>query len=138
MDLITMARNLGKQIQLEQEYKNFVATKEITENDAELQNMIGEFNLLRAQMSEEMSNAVKNEKKTEELNTKLVKIHGEIVKNPLMADYNKAREEADGMMEKVNLILSASVSGENPETVDVNPPKGGCSAGCSGCSSDCH
>ena len=54
MDIIELTRKLGAAIQQEQSYKNFMAIREKNDNNEELQKQIGEFNLLKMQLDEEL------------------------------------------------------------------------------------
>ena len=69
MDVIQMARELGKMIQLDGRYLEYVSAKEKNDNDADLQQMIGEFNLKRMELNNEMSKADKSEEKLAKLDT---------------------------------------------------------------------
>ena len=53
MDLIQMTRELGKAIQASEEYRKMQEAQTACDGDAVLQDGIGEFNLLRMQISTE-------------------------------------------------------------------------------------
>ena len=52
MDMITMARELGKAIQESELYKNMQAANEVTENSAELQSKLNEFSDVRVKLNQ--------------------------------------------------------------------------------------
>ena len=63
MALTDLARQMGKEIQASEEYKNLNAAKEANDNDAELQDLIGKFNLKRIEINTAMSAEKKDEEK---------------------------------------------------------------------------
>ena len=54
MDLIKMAREMGKEIQATEAYKAYEAAKKANDEDEALQNGINEFNLKRMALNQEM------------------------------------------------------------------------------------
>ena len=54
MDIIEAARQLGKAIQNDPRYLAFYAAKDANDADQALQEQIGQFNLLKMQIDEEM------------------------------------------------------------------------------------
>ena len=65
MDLIQLARDLGTAIQEDEAYITLQMAKTANDNDKDLQDAIGEFNLKRIAISEEMN------KKEEDYFTKI-------------------------------------------------------------------
>ncbi|MEG1027908.1 MAG: YlbF family regulator, partial [Oscillospiraceae bacterium] len=63
MDLILKARELGQLIQQSEEYKRLEASKTANDNDKELQDLIGKFNLTRTSLSMAMQEESKDEEK---------------------------------------------------------------------------
>ena len=53
MDAIQAVRELGKAIQADERYIEYARAKKVNDEDAELQNLIGEFNLIRQNASME-------------------------------------------------------------------------------------
>ena len=74
MDAISMARELGKQIQADERYKAYHTARELNDKDESLQKLIADFNEKRMELSGEMA---KPDKDTE----KLQKLDGEIKKH---------------------------------------------------------
>ena len=54
--------------------------------------------------------------------------------NPNMIAYNTTKQEVDRMMNFVTQILTGSVNGEDPDSIEEQT---GCSGSCEGCSG-CH
>ena len=90
MDVIQMARELGKMIQLDGRYLEYVSAKEKNDNDADLQQMIGEFTLKRMELNNEMSKADKSEEKLAKLDTAIRELYGTIMANENMKQFTVA------------------------------------------------
>ena len=54
--------------------------------------------------------------------------------DPAMVEFNTAKVEVDQMMNEINIILSKTLDGEDPETCTV---ESGCSGSCATCGG-CH
>lgn len=135
MDTISMARELGKLIQADARYDAYVKAKEANDKDEELQKLINEFTAKRYELNMEMSKTDKDADRLKELDGVIKNIYGEIMVNPNMAEFNKAKNAMDGMLAEINNIITASANGEDPETCPSQPS--GCSGSCSTCGG-CH
>ena len=133
MDIITMARELGKLIQQDERYKRIDAAKKANDEDEKLQELIAKFNLKRSELSVEMSQENKNPEKLNQLDKELKALYQEVMANPNMAEFNAAKAEVDGMMNFISTILYGSVNGEDPDTIEMQACCGGNCSGCSGC-----
>ena len=73
MEAIKAARELGKVIQADERFKEYHAAKEINDADEGLQELIGEFNLIRQKLGLEASkrdgDESRDQAKIDELNT---------------------------------------------------------------------
>lgn len=135
MDLIQMTRELGKAIQATEEYKKMQEVQAACDADSALQDGIGEFNLVRMQLTAETQKPEKDEALITELNGKLQSVYTTVMGNENMMAYNIAKQDLDAMMQKVQGLLTLCLNGEDPDTCEV--PEGGCSGSCSSCSG-CH
>ena len=133
MDIIEMTRELGKAIQKDDRYLNMQLATQNCEDDQQLQDLIGEFNLKRLAINNETSGEDADEGKLRTLNEKLRHVYAQIMQNPNMTAYNMAREEMDGLMNRVTAIITKSVEGEDPETADYEASCTGSCATCGGC-----
>ena len=134
MDIIELARELGKKLQKEDIYLKFQLAKQAADEDTELQKMINEFGLKREEISEETS---KNEneqdsERLQKLNREMRKVYAQIMTNERMINYNDTKDEFDVLMKRITTIIQESSEGENPETADYIPCTGSC-ATCGGC-----
>lgn len=135
MDVIQLTRDLGKAIQQDDAYVQFSLAQTASDNDEELQKMIGDFNLLRAQINQEMTKPEKDTMKIDEMNKQLQESYQAIMKKPNMIAFNAAKEGVDQMMTKINALLSGAVNGQNPDEIDLEAACAGDCSGCAGCGS---
>ncbi len=135
MDIITLARQLGAAIQEQDVYLEYQAAKAANDNDEALQNLIGEFNLLRMSLSAELqkSDEEKSQSKIDELNNQLQNTYNAVMENDSMKKFNEAKTSMDAMTNKITSILAMCIEGEDPETCEP----AGCSGSCSTCGG-CH
>lgn len=133
MDIIELTRQLGKAIQEDERYADYNIAKERNDADEELQNLIGEFNLLRQNLAMEQSKpeAEQSEEKIAELNAKMQTAYNTIMTNENMADYTMAKAAMDKLMNQVNTILTHALNGDDPMTCATEAPT--CSGSCSTC-----
>ena len=134
-NIIKSVRELGKAIQADETFKAYIAAKMDADNDETLQNAIGEFNLVKMQISEETQKEDKDEAKLQELNVQLRKCYADIIANEKMQKYNNANQLYSGLINKVYAILELCCNGEDPETCE--PEEHSCSGSCSTCGG-CH
>lgn len=133
MDVIQMARDLGKAIQQEQAYLKLQVAQQNSDNDQKLQDLIGEFNLKRMSINNEAQKSDRDDDKLQRLNQEMRNVYSDIMKNENMIAYNEAKGELDTILQRVLAIISQSANGENPETTDYNPSCSGSCSSCSGC-----
>ena len=136
MDIITLARELGKEIQKDERYLSLQVARQNSDEDEALQQLIGDFNLKRLAISNEGGREDRDEEKLQALNEELRDCYDQIMRNPNMLAYNAAKEELDLLLQRVNAIVGASAQGGDPETADYEP-QSACGGDCSGCAG-CH
>lgn len=134
MDAIKMTRELGKAIQQDERFIRYAKARLANDNDKDLQNAIGQFNIIRMELDKEVSSDQNNEEKVKELNEKLRKAYGEIMSSAAMVEYNTSKAELDSLVNQINTIISKTLDGEDPETCETSS---GCSGSCSTCGG-CH
>ncbi len=136
MNAIEMTRELGKLIQQDERYLTYHKAKELNDKDEALQGLIGEFNLKRLELNTEMSKLEKDSEKLSKLDSEIKSLYGNIMANENMASFNDAKNEMDNLLSKINMIITMSANGENPETCSVEQPSS-CGGSCSTCGG-CH
>ncbi len=134
IDPITAARELGKAIQNSPEYKIMKEAEKACDADASLQELIGDFNLVRMNLTQENAKAEKDEAKIAELNAEIQKVYTDVMGNEHMMGYNIAKQDVETVMQKINTIMQAAINGEDVDTCDVDS---GCTGSCSSCAG-CH
>jgi cell fate (sporulation/competence/biofilm development) regulator YlbF (YheA/YmcA/DUF963 family) len=134
MDIIGMTRELGKAIQSDERFAEYIRTKAANDDDEALQGIIGEFNLKRLELNAELAKPKKKPERISELDCEIKSLYGNIMANENMAAYNAARNTLDGLLSQINTIITLSANGHDPETCPSAVPAG-CDGGCSSCSS---
>ena len=84
MDVITLARELGRAIQQEESYKKLHEVQAQADADAELQALIGEFNLKRMNINQEASKKDRDQEKLTTLNKEMREVYSKIMSNENM------------------------------------------------------
>ena len=137
VNVIKMARKLGKAIQEDERYLAYHKAKEANDADEELQKAIGEFNLVRQNLGMEINKPddSKDQAKIESLNSQAQELHSKIMANPNMEDFTIAKTSMDSMISDVSTIISMCCDGEDPETCQIPQAHAGCGGGggCRGC-----
>ena len=133
MDIIEMARELGAALQRSDEYTAYNVAKNAADSDAELQGMIGDFNLKKLSLNAEVQKEEKDPAKLAALNEEVRSIYARIMAHPTMIAYNTTKEELDRILNFIQQIIVYSANGEDPATIQEETSCGGDCSGCSGC-----
>lgn len=135
MTVIEAARALGKVVQEDERYIAYAKAKEANDADAGLQELIGEFNLIRQNVALESDKAPEevDGEKVKELSKKMQEAYEKVMANENMALFTVAKQGMDKLMSEINTILTYSVEGMDPETCPSAPPAAECSGSCSTC-----
>ncbi len=139
MTVIEAARKLGAAVQADERYTEYVNAKKANDEDTELQNLIGEFNLVRqnlAMESDKPEDEIDHDK-VKELTVKMHSAYEKVMANENMALFTVAKQGMDKLMSEINTILTYCVEGEDPETCPSEPPAASCAGDCSSCGG-CH
>ncbi len=132
MDVISMARELGKLIQSDERYKAYKEATEKNDKDDKLQQLIGQFQVKRVELNTEMAKDNKDTERLKELDESIKNLYTEILGNENMIAYEKAKNAMDDMLTQINAIITACANGEDPETCPSSSCSGSCST-CGGC-----
>ena len=134
MTLIEQARALGAALQQEESYKRLDTLAKKADNDTNLQNKLGEFNMLRQSLSAEMAKTDKDAETMTSLDKQIRELYDEIMAMPAMVEYNSAKDELDKLLQSINYIITCAANGQDPMTCPETPPHcGGSCATCGGC-----
>ncbi len=134
-DFITELKKLCVQLQKEDIIIYLNQAKAMVDKDQELQDMIGKFNLAKYNLNTEMANPEADSEKLNQLDLELNNLYEEIMASENMVAYNEAVADVDKLTKHIQAIISATVNGGDPMTVEL-PPEG-CTGSCSSCSG-CH
>ena len=135
MNIIALARELGKAIQQEESYIKLHEVQDKADADTELQSLIGEINLKRMSINNEASKKERDQEKLSQLNTEMREVYSKIMSNENMIAYNSAKEEFDAVANRVLAIVQQSAEGADPDTADYS--QSSCSGSCETCGG-CH
>ena len=135
MTVIDAARQLGAVVQTDPRYIEYVKAKTMNDADEELQKLIGDFNLIRQNLTMESNKEPEevNGEKIKELNLKMQAAYEKIMANENMAMFTVAKQGMDKLMSEINTILTYSVEGADPKTCPSEPPAAECSGNCASC-----
>lgn len=133
MDVMKMTRELGKALQQDDRYKAYILAKEVNDKDTELQELIGNFNVKRMDINNEMSSENKSEDRIKELDEELKAIYGQIMSNKNMMVFTAAQNGMESMMNDINQIISMCANGEDPDTCEIPQSCSGSCSSCGGC-----
>lgn len=134
MDIIEQAREIGKAIQQDERYLKMRLAVQNADEDKELQDLIGQYNLKRMSLQNELRKKDRDDDKVKVYRQEMNAVYMAIMKNPHMDAYNQTKVEFEGLMRRVNAIISQSANGGDPETADyAEPACGGDCASCAGC-----
>ncbi len=133
MDVIEVTRELGKAIQADERFVRYAKARLANDDNTDLQNAIGEFNIKRMELEKAISEDGKDEVLVKKLNEELRESYGNIMANPAMVEYNTAKAMLDQMVNEINTIISKCLDGEDPATCEVSDGCTGSCATCGGC-----
>ena len=132
-DLMEMAKQLGKELQKDERYLAFRAASEENDQDTELQNLIGEFNLKRLDLGNEEDKAEHDEERVKVLGEEVRTLYSQIMAHDSMRKYQAARAEFEQLLDGINRVIAMSAAGQDPDSYDPNAITAGCSGNCAGC-----
>ena len=132
MDIIELAREIGRQIQKEDVYVKLQTAQQQSDEDENLQELIGLFNMKRMEINSEASKPNRDDQKLQDLNLEMRKTYSDIMQNENMSMYNEKKQEMDTLLKRVMAIITQSAEGHDPNTTDYTEGCGG--GGCSSCS----
>lgn len=135
MEIIEIVRELGKALQADERYQNMRKAQHESDEDATLQQLIGEFNLKRMAINNEAQKEDRSEETIKRLNDELREVYADIMRNEHMNAYNEAKTEFDALLQRITGIIGLCADGEDPETCDYDPSA--CGGDCSSCGG-CH
>lgn len=135
MSLEKLTRELGKAIQQDERYLAMQKAIEANEKDTALNELMSKIQLIQVSYQHEASKEDPDEGKMKAYDEEFRGVYTEIMMNPNMQAYEKARQDIDELMNYLTGILAMCVNGDDPDTCD--PKEHQCGGDCSGCHCDC-
>ena len=135
MDAIELFKKAAMAMQTDYRYLALDAARRAADEDKELQDLIGDFNLARMDLENEMGKDDRDDAHIAQLNMKIGDLYNKAMNHPSMLAYNEAKAEADQMIAYIDAIINTAMNGGDPML--VQEPAGGCTGSCSSCAG-CH
>lgn len=135
MGILEATRKLGEEIQKDDRFIAYAKAKIEVDNNKELQDQIGEFNITRMNLEQESEKDTRDEEKIKELNESLRNIYSAVMGSKAMLDFNTAKADLDHIINDINSVIMQCVDGADPKTVE--PETHSCSGSCDSCGG-CH
>ncbi len=136
MTVIELTRQLGAAIQADERYLAFDAAKKANDEDKELNELIGQINLIQLSYQNEAAKGEgADQSKLEGFGTEFEKLYREVMLNANMAKFEQAKTAIDDMMNEIMSILALCIDGQDPATCEPehNHECGGECSSCGGC-----
>ena len=132
--LLELAKDLGHEIQRDPRFIRTQMAQAAADEDKELQDMIGEFNLKRMALNAEASKeeAEQDKEKVMQLNAELREVYARVMANESMAEYQAAKTELDTVINGIGAIINMAAQGLNHDDYEEHNCSGNCSS-CGGC-----
>ncbi len=135
MDCIEMFKRAAQALKTDERYLALDTARRTADEDPELQNMIGEFNLARMDLNNEIGKEDRSDERISELNEKINTLYTGIMQNEKMAAYNEAKHDCEGLINYIDAIINTAMNGGDP--MSVSEPSGDCTGSCATCGG-CH
>ena len=132
MDIIAMARELGHQIQDLPAYKEMMRLSDECDNDADLQKLVSDFNMIKGQINAEIMSDERDDDRIAEMDKNLRETYTTITSHPKMKAMAEAKDAFAQTFNFVTQIITAAANGDDPDTVEMSSCTGSCST-CGGC-----
>ena len=111
MDCIDLFKRAAVALQTDSRYLVLDQTRKANDKDEELQNLIGEFNLARMDLNNEIGKSERNDARIAELNEKVNSLYGQIMGNEGMVAYNEAKRDCENLVNYIDAIINTAMNG---------------------------
>jgi len=106
MDCIDLFKRAAMALQTDPRYLALDQARKANDKDEELQNLIGEFNLARMDLNNEISKSERSDERIAELNTKVNDLYGKIMADEGMTAYNEAKRDCENLVNYIDAIIN--------------------------------
>ena len=114
MDCIDLFKRAAMALQTDPRYLALDQARKANDKDEELQNLIGEFNLARMDLNNEISKSERSDERIAELNTKVNDLYGKIMADEGMTAYNEAKRDCENLVNYIDAIINTAMNGGDP------------------------
>lgn len=135
MDCIDLFKRAAAALQTDSRYLALDRARKMNDSDEALQNLIGEFNLARMDLNDEISKDERSDARIAELNERVNTLYGQIMNDEGMLAYNEAKRECENLVNYIDAIINTAMNGGDPMAVEE--PSVSCTGSCSSCAG-CH
>lgn len=132
-EIIKVARELGKLIQKDERFVKYMEAQRKNDADEELQKSIGEFNLKKLALNEELAKDTKDNEKIAAIDKEIRELYEQIMSTEAMTEYSAASDAYKKLTSQIEMILAYSMQGEDPDAIDLEATCSGSCATCGGC-----
>lgn len=123
-EIIEKAKELGELVKNSTQVKELAAAKTAYEENAEMQKLIGEFNLHKMSIAAISKQENPDEKRLAEHEDKLHNVYDKIMQAEVMTEYQLKSQAVESLVAEINTIINFYITGETPQ---------GCTGSCSTC-----
>jgi len=130
-EIIELAKKMGQMLKDSEQFKKYEDVRTRYEADSEMQMQIGEFNLRKMAVMNEMEkeDSERNQETLERLQEEMRTAYKVAMGNPLMSEFMKSKEAFESMVNNVYSIINFQITGET----------GSCDGShCDSCGGGCH
>ena len=110
MDCIDLFKRAAMALQTDPRYLALDQARKLNDNDEELQNMIGEFNLARMDLNNEIGKSERSDARISELNEKVNDLYGKIMADEGMVAYNEAKKDCENLVNYIDTIINSAIA----------------------------
>ena len=131
MDCIDLFKRAAMALQTDSRYLAMDQARKMNDKDEELQNLIGEFNLIRqnAAMEYNKPEEEQDKEKLQKLNADMQEAYEKVMTNENMALFTVTKQGMDDLMNQVNTVLTLTLQGADPMTCPTTQSSG-CTGSC--------
>ncbi len=127
MEIFELAAELGKKLKDDSRLIALEAAKKAYEEDPGLQKLMLEYDVQQKAMQREVGKPERDLHFIEVIQNRIDVLYKEIIEHAVFAELNRAQEEVNELMNRVNQTIMTQITGEEPSSCTHN-----CST-CGGC-----
>ncbi len=131
--IINMTKALARAIQIDKRYLALDKARSENDENGELQDVIGRFNLAKMNLNNELSSEHADEDRIKKFNEEMQRAYADIMATDGMAKYQAAKADVDAMITYVTAIITTAVNGGDPDAVTQPESCTGSCESCGGC-----